>query len=729
MIQTDHSQSKISTEHRAKWAYVYVRQSSPGQVIRHQESTDLQYQLAGRAVELGWPRERIDVVDDDLGVSGTTATERPGFLRLLANIGRGQVGLVVSMEASRLARNNADWYQLLDLCAVFGTLIADSERVYDPAIYTDRLLLGLSGIMSEAELHQIKRRLQTGAWNKAARGELRLALPVGLLRLPNGDVIFHPDEEIQARIRLVLEKFAELRVAKAVMRYFHQHDLLLPSRPLRGPAPHEIVWQPARSSQILAILKNPAYAGAYVYGKQTKDPTRRKAGHPNSGIGQRPIDEWPIVIQDVYPAYIAWEIFLDNQAQLAANQSRYKANKPGIPRQGQALLQGIIRCGQCGALMRLHYSGPHNEFPVYVCDYAQSEFGALRCQEVRALGLDAEIERLVLEALKPDQVALALDALDELAHEFATLRRQRELHLERLRYEVERARRQYDAVEPENRLVARSLESTWEGRLRALEKAQQEHDAWLSQQSLTLTFEDRQEILTLGQNLPAVWYASSTTAADRKQIIRFVIREVIVDQKRAKGKVWFQINWQTGATSEHEYERRVRSYTEHAQWETIAQRVRELHSQQKFDDEIADILNQEGLKTTKRLPFNSNAIWLIRKQLGLPAVIPVSTHPPRWPDRTYSVQGAAQVLGVFPGTVYKWLKTGRLEGTQLRPGVPWKITLTPDKIASLKLYLQRVRRTRPRNADGSYGTIGKTESNGTGEEIQPNLMRNDLINH
>jgi DNA invertase Pin-like site-specific DNA recombinase len=717
MIQVDLSQDKINTEHRAKRAYVYVRQSSPGQVVRHQESTDLQYQLVGRAINLGWPRERIEVVDDDLGISGTTATERPGFLRLLANIGCGQVGLVVSMEASRLARNNADWYQLLDLCTVFGTLIADSERVYDPAIYTDRLLLGLSGIMSEAELHQIKRRMQMGAWNKAARGELRLALPVGLMRLRTGEVMLHPDEEIQARIRLVFEKFAELKIAKAVMRYFHQHGLLLPSRPLQGPAPHEVVWRSARSSQILAMLKNPAYAGAYVYGKQKKDPTRRTAGHPCSGTVHRSIDQWPVVIQDVYPAYISWETFVDNQAQLAANQTHYKADKPGVPRQGQALLQGIIRCGRCGALMRLHYSGPHSEFPVYVCNYAQSEYGALRCQEVRGLGLDAEVERLVLEALAPDQLALALAALDELANEFAALRRQRELHLERLRYEVERARRQYDAVEPENRLVARSLESVWEGKLRALEKAQQDHHVWLSQQSLTLTPADRQDILALGQNLPAVWYAASTTAADRKQMIRFVIREIIVDQKRATGKVWFQINWQTGAMTEHEYERRVRSYAEHAQWEAVEQRVRELHGQQKLDDEIAEVLNAEGLRTTKQLLFNSDAIWFIRKQLGLPAVIPVSTHPLRWADGTYSVQGAAQVLGVFPGTVYKWLRTGRLEGYQLRPGVPWKITLTPDKMVALQQYLQQARHTCPRDANGCYGTIGETECYGTCEGI------------
>ena len=261
-------------------------------------------------------------------------------------------------------------------------------------------------------------------------------------------------------------------------------------------------------------MKNPAYAGAYVHGKQKKDPTRRSAGHPCSGTVHLPLDQWPIVIQNRYPAYITWETFLANQAQLAANQMHYEADKHGVPRQGQALLQGIIRCGRCGALMRLHYSGPHSEFPVYVCKDAQSEYGGVCCQEVRALGLDEQVERLVLEALAPDQLALALAALDELGHEYASLKRQRELHLERLHFEVERARRQYDAVEPENRLVARSLESAWEEKLRAFEKAQQDQQTWLSQQSLSLTPTDRQDILALGQDLRAVWYAPSTTNAE-----------------------------------------------------------------------------------------------------------------------------------------------------------------------------------------------------------------------
>jgi DNA invertase Pin-like site-specific DNA recombinase len=664
MLGTDTVSSKITTKHLAELAYVYVRQSSLGQVNRHRESTDLQYHLVERAVQLGWPRGRVKIIDEDMGKSGASAADRTGFHQLIAETGLGRVGLVLSFDASRLARNNSDWYQLLELCSVFGTLMADSERVYDPALYTDRLLLGLSGMMSEAELHHLKRRLHAGAWNKAERGELQQPLPVGLVRLPTGEVILHPDEEVQARIQLVFEKFAELKVAKAVMRYLQTETLLLPSRPLRGPAPQEVVWQPARNSMVLAILKNPAYAGAFVYGRQTKDPTRRKPGHPYSGIVRRPLDEWPIVIHNVYPAYIT---FLAHQAQLAANQNRCREERRGVPKRGQALLQGILRCGICGALMRLRYSGPRGEFPVYECNYAYSEYGVPRCQEVRGLGLDAEVERLLLEALEPDQIALALAAMDELEHEYAALKRQRELHLERLRYEAERAQRQYDGVEPENRLVARTLETRWEEKLRDLEKAEQDFQNWASQQHLTLTPADRRDILALGADLPKVWQAPSTTAADRKQILRLVIKDVIVDQKQVHGKVWFQINWQTGAVTKHEYIRRVRSYSDHAQYDQIQQRIRELHAEQKLDDEIAATLNAEGFRTTKRGPFNNKTIWLLREEIGLPAVKPNGPHPGRWEDGTYSIQGAAEVIGVFPGTIYKWLKTGRLEGLRWPP--------------------------------------------------------------
>jgi DNA invertase Pin-like site-specific DNA recombinase len=694
MLATEAWGSKITTQHQAKWAYVYVRQSSLGQVINNRESTDLQYQLVERAVHMGWPRERVRVIDDDLGKSGGSATERHGFQHLLAEIGLGDVGLVLSFDASRLARNNRDWYQLLELCSIFGTLMSDSERVYDPSIYTDRLLLGLSGIMSEAELHQLKRRLHAGAWNKAKRGELRQRLPVGLFRSQTGEVSLHPDEEIRARIQLVFEKFQELKTARAVLRFLRRENFLLPSRPLRGPAPHEVVWQPARCSMVLAILKNPAYAGTYVYGQHALDPTKRKSGHPYSGRFRRSIDNWPIVVQNIYPAYITWETFLANQTQLAANQNRYREDRPGAPRKGQALLQGILFCGRCGRRMRIRYSGPEGNYPVYECVHATTEYAAPRCQEVRGLGLDAQVEKLLLQVLEPDKIELTLAAIGELEQEYAALRRQRELHLERLRYEAERAHRQYDAVEPENRLVARSLEKRWEEKLRALELEEKEFETWAGANRLDLKLADREAILALGTNLPTIWQADSTIAADRKQILRMVIKEVIVDQKRAHGKVWFQVNWQTGATSQHEYVRRVNSYKNHAHLDRIQQRIWELHAAGKLDDEIAVALNAEGLLTTKQGPFDKKTVWWIRNHLGIPAVKPNGPHPKQWDEGSYSAQGAAEAIGVFVGTIYKWIRTGRLEAFQPRKGTPYKIPLTPEKITELQEYVQRVRRSK-----------------------------------
>jgi DNA invertase Pin-like site-specific DNA recombinase len=687
--------SRITTTHRAKLAYVYVRQSSLSQVTRHGESTDLQYRLVERAVQLGWPRGRIKVIDEDLGKSGVSAEHRAGFQSLIAEIGLARVGLVLSLDASRLARNNSDWYQLLELCSQFGTLIADGESLHDPRLYHDRLLLGLSGMMSEAELHNLKLRLHAGEWHKAARGELRLPLPVGLTRLRDGQVVFNPDEEVQSRLHLVFAKFKELGSANAVVRYLRREDLLLPSRPLRGPTPQELVWQPARTSGVLGILQNPAYSGTYVYGRRTTEPARRQPGRSRTGSVKRPIDKWPIVIHNRYPAYITWEEFLANQAQLQANQNRYQEGKPGVPRKGQALLQGIALCGRCGSRMRLRYSGPQGNFPVYKCDSAHTErAGGQGCQEVRALGLDAEIERILLQALEPDKLTLALAALEQLEQEYATLRKQWQLRLERARYEAERARRQYNTVEPENRLVARTLEQAWEEKLRAVEKVEQEYQSWLQQHRLELTAEDRQDILALGENLPALWHAPTTTPADRKQIVRLLIREVILDQRRERGKVWLQINWQTGATSEHWLVRHVQSYAEYAHLEALQKRIVELAALEKTDREMAAILNEEGFRTARGSLFSNKMIWLLRQEWGLPAAQASSPEPLRWPDGAYTIHGAAMAIGVFPGTIHKWLRTGRLQGQQRVRGAPWKIPLTDEQITSLQSYVKRVRRSK-----------------------------------
>src|SRR5271167_2743325 len=316
-------ESPVTTSHRAKLAYIYVRQSPAGQVRQHQESTELQYRLVDRAAAFGWPKERIEVIDDDLGKSGAGSVERSGFQKLIAEIGLGNAGLVVSLDASRLARNNRDWHQLLELCSLFGVLIADGERLYDPCAYHDRLLLGLSGIMSEAELHQIKIRLHQGERQKAARGELRLPLPAGLVHNRDGSVTFNPDEEVQERLRLVFAKFRELRSAKAVMRYLRGSNLLLPVRPLLGSAPHDVVWRAADSACVVQILKNPAYAGAYVYGRRRPDPLRRQPGSGQIGTIAVAPEDWAVCLKDAHPAYVDWNEFMANQRQLADNLSHY----------------------------------------------------------------------------------------------------------------------------------------------------------------------------------------------------------------------------------------------------------------------------------------------------------------------------------------------------------------------------------------------------------------------
>jgi hypothetical protein len=442
---------------------------------------------------------------------------------------------------------------------------------------------------------------------------------------------------------------------------------------------------------VLGILKNPAYAGTYVYGRLTSDPARRQPGRPATGIIHRPIEDWPIVLHHHHPAYMSWDEFLANQARLSSNHSSYLKPARGVPRKGQALLQGIALCGRCGAHMGLRYSGPSGNFPVYTCVRSQREEGAARCQEVRALGLDAEIARLVLAALAPDRIALALAAVEQLEQDDAALRQQWHLRVERARYEAERARRQYDAVEPENRLVARTVERQWEATLRTLEQIEQEAEAQLRRQRLSLTLEDRQTIRALAEDLPALWHAPDTTPIERKRLLRLIVTEVILDQTRARGEVWFQINWQTGAITQHWLVRHVNAYLDHAELEGLHERVRALNADQKLDAEIAATLNAEGFHSARGQPFTGHVVWVLRKQWSVPTVNP-SNNPARWPDGAYSIQSAASAIGVFPGTIYHWLEPGLIHGEQIAKGLPWKIYLTDGQIAALRARVARTRR-------------------------------------
>src|SRR5205085_1840415 len=468
------------------------------------------------------------------GKSGTSSEGRGGFQRLIAEIGLGRAGLVLSLDASRLARNNHDWHRVIELCSLFGVLIADGERLYDPCAYHDRLLLGLSGIMSEAELHEIKVRLHQGERQKAARGELRLPLPAGFTYARDGRVVRNPDEEVQARLLLLFAKFGELRSARSVMRYLHRSGLQLPVRPLRGPAPHEVVWQPASSARVLQVLKNPAYAGAYVYGRRCRTPLGRHPGARSAATQAVALQDWPVCLKDAYPGYIGWEEFMANQRRLADNLNRYERDRPGVPRKGQALLQGIVVCGRCGRRMGLRYSGPGGNYPVYQCTADRQQHGGSRCQEIRALPIDAAVESLALAALAPDRLALVVAA-------------------------------------------------------------------W-------------------GEDLPQLWNATTTTAAERKEILRLLIKEVVLDQHRERGRVWIRMVWQTGATSEHSIRREVRAYTDYADLDHLAARLRALVADRKMDGEIAAILNAEGLLSARGRQFSGGEIHLLRKRWGIATV-------------------------------------------------------------------------------------------------------------
>lgn len=472
--------------------------------------------------------------------------------------------------------------------------------------------------------------------------------------------------------------------------------LPLPVRPLRGPAPHEIFWRDASNARVLSILHNPAYAGAYVYGRRRLESGRILKGAHRVKTSKVPIGDWEVCLQAAHPGYIGWEEFVENQKHLANNVNHYAAGHSGAPRKGAALLQGIAVCGRCGRRMSLRYSGPQGTYPVYACRADRDQDAGPLCQEVRALPVDAKVERILLEALIPDKIAIAIAALGEIEAEAQQLERQWSLRRERARYEAERARRQYDAVEPENRLVARSLERVWEDKLRAAEAIEQDYERWSRNEPLVLSEPDRQALHAMGEELPKIWNASTTTSPDRKNILRLVIKEVVLDQKRLPGQVWFRILWQTDATSEHQLQRRVHGYDDYADQDKLRQRVEDLNALAKMDKEIAQMLNAEGFMSARGGTFSGGNVWHLRKRWDIPTVKinGSGSNPAQWPDATYSVHGAAELLGVTQQTIFKYLARGIIQGKQLTKGQPWQIDLCDKQIDDLQTQVQRNRRSR-----------------------------------
>jgi DNA invertase Pin-like site-specific DNA recombinase len=675
-------QGKIQGDHRDRLAVVYVRQSTVQQVERHQESTRLQYGLVERAVALGWARAQVLVIDEDLGKSGATAQGRTGFQRLVAEVGLAHVGIVLGVEMSRLARSNRDWHQLLEVCALFGTLLGDLDGVYDLQQYNDRLLLGLKGTMSEAELHLLKQRMLAGKEAKARRGELPLRLPMGYVRHPSGEVIKDPDAQAQATIQLVFTQFQRRQTLNGVLQTLVRQGVQLPYRLPSGPRKGELEWRRPNRVTLSNLLHNPIYAGAYVYGRRPIDPRRQQPGRPATGrVVARP-EAWRVTLRDRLPAYLTWEAYERNRRQLAANQ----AQNQGAVRRGPSLLSGLLTCGRCGLRMTTSYHNNGHGLR-YSCNRMAVDYGEAPCQSLAGTALDALVVRLVLQALEPAALEVSLRVAEDVEAERAQWHQQWAQRLERARYAAERAFRQYSAVEPEHRLVARTLERQWEEALAAEVELQREHARFVAEQPAALSAQEREAIRRLASDIPALWEAPSTTAADRQALIRQVVERVVVTVQGESERVGVQVHWRGGDRTGTTLVRPVARLEQLSYYPALLERVCALHAQGSTSPAIAAVLNAEGWRPAKRREtFNAAMVQGLLARQGLRAAVKATRKVLARGPEEWTLGELARTLGMARSTLRTWRREGWLKArkdTTTAQGV-WLVWADEAEVARLK---------------------------------------------
>ena len=703
--------TKLRNEHLTRPALVYVRQSTFIQVRDNTASTARQYDLAKRAQDLGWPASLVKVIDQDQGRSGASHSPRDGFEYLMAEVGLGRAGAVLCLEASRLARSSSDWYRLIEICALGDTLVIDEDGVYDPGQYNDRLLLGFRGTMSEAELHWLHCRLVGGKLEKAQQGALRFRLPVGLVYDAAGRIELDPDEEIQHAVRLVFEVFETSKSALAVVKHFADHGLLIPERLWRRERKGEVVWRPLRHARVLSILHNPFYAGAYVYGrtKTRRRPLPGEAPRIKGYTRQVKREDWPTLLQDHHPGYISWSQFRRHQEQLDDNRTFDPSQRRGAVREGGALLQGLVSCGVCGRRMSVRYM-PDGRRPIYVCAQLHKDFAAKTCQFTRGDGIDAAVAQLLLAAMEPAQLTIALEAVEHLEARARATHHQWQLRIERARYEAERARRRYEEVEPEFRLVARSLERDWNEKLTALDQLERDYAELVPAASSHVSEAQRQGILDLVHDLPTLWQAETTTHAERKQVVRLLIKDVMVT--KLKKTVRVDVRWQTQACSTLEVERPKRSYVIRRTAPEVIERIRQL-APHHTDIETAKCLNDEGYRGGQGGAFTPKKVKWLRHAYGIKSGCPLA--PAACPtgqrgDGRYSAQAAAALLNVTVYTIADWCHSGKLDGVQMAPRGPWWVVLTPEIITALRKPVRQYKPRRAKNVSGRDPRVAKRRS-------------------
>jgi DNA invertase Pin-like site-specific DNA recombinase len=661
---------KISEQQQSKPAYIYVRQSTLAQVRHHQESTERQYALRKKALELGWSETSIRILDRDLGVSGAHTTGRADFKTLVADVSMGQVGAVFALEASRLARSNVDWHRLLELCALTRTLVIDEDGSYDPADFNDGLLLGLKGTMAQAELHFLRARLLGGKLNKAQKGELRFPLPVGFCHDEDGHIVPDSDEEVRGVVSLVFRLFRETGSAFAVVQNFARRALRFPKRAYGGAWNGKLVWGRLTHTRVLCMLKNPSYAGVYVFGRYQYHQKISTTGEIQKKMRAVPMPDWRVQLRQHHDGYISWDEFLENGKRLEKNRTNGEATMlSGPAREGLALLQGLLLCGNCGHAVTVRYTGNGGIYPTYLCNRQRREGLATKdCMSFRCDLLDAAVSEEVLKVLRPAELQLALAALQELETRDQGILRQWQMRLERAEYEAALAERRYQEVDPSNRLVANTLERRWNETLLHLQDLKKQAADFQRKEARVFTPEQKAKVLALARDFPRLWHAPSTQAKDRKRMLRLLIKDITVNKLIEQRQLSVHLRWQGGACTDLFVQIPSSAAGRHRYRSPIVDRIRDLACS-LLDAQIADRLNREGCTSAKGKPYTAKMIRWIRWRYQIPLA------RLKKPEEM-TVQQVAKQFGVSDGVVYYWVEHNVIQTRRLNPGMPCWITLT-----------------------------------------------------
>jgi DNA invertase Pin-like site-specific DNA recombinase len=673
---------------------VYVRQSTQQQVLEHRESTARQYALTDRAEEFGWSPNRIEVIDDDQGVSGSSIVGREGFQRLLAEISADRVGIVLGLEMSRLARSSKDWHTLLELCEIYSVLLADADGLYDPSNHNDRLLLGLKGTMSEAELHILKTRMHQGMWNKAERGEVLNHPPIGYIRSAKaregaGDYVIDPDAQVQEVVRMVFDQFERLGSINALLRWLVSHDIKMPVRPHFGSDRGELSWRRPNRVTLCNMLHHPIYAGAYRWGHREVDARKKVAGRPTTGRTLKSHEDCRVLIRDRFDAYIDWETFERIQQKLRENS--HLGTKMSAPRHGPSVLAGLVVCGRCGHRMLVSYANVRKDKPAgslrYSCHREAIDYGGDLCQSLAGASLEAFVIERLLQVVEPASLEVSLAAVEDIQRERERLHTHWQQRLSRSRHEAEGARKAYAAVDCEHRLVAKELERRWEETLCEQEKLNVEYDRFLTSTPMKLSDAERREIESLAESVPHLWHSTATTAEDRSAIARMLIDEVIVNIEGDSERVDVDIHWKGGFGSRHAMRRPVQTYEQLSYYHELLSRIKALLNEGGTLGLIAERLNDEGYQPPKRSSrFSVGILSRFLRDRGIrTGPLPKSvTKEKHLRNDEWWLSELASELSMPIATLHRWQRVGWVTSRKVAATGRWSVFADAEELERLK---------------------------------------------